>query len=102
MEFEIRTDDHGVIWVSGELDLVAAEPFLAEAERSAEGEREVVIDLRDVTFLDSSGLRAILALTRSSGQRDVVLRNAPRPVRKLVHIAGVEGGRGLRLADDEP
>jgi anti-sigma B factor antagonist len=51
-----------VMTVSGELDLSTA-PTLGEhlTDRGAAGDRLVVLDLRQVTFMDSSALGALVA-----------------------------------------
>lgn len=57
-----ETDGTVVVHLSGDFDLIAVEPFGVEVDRAAAmaGER-VVIDLRDLAFIDSSGLRSVLA-----------------------------------------
>jgi anti-sigma B factor antagonist len=66
-----------VVAPSGDLDIVTA-PRLAEALDRVEG--DVVIDLRDVTFLDARGLRLILdhsARAHEHGRSLSVVRGAP-------------------------
>lgn len=76
--------------VRGELDISGAEALeraLAEVEA---GEPHVlVIDLREVTFLDSSGLRSLLAADRrakGAGRRLVLVRG-PDPIQRVFEIA---------------
>jgi anti-anti-sigma factor len=64
--FEIRSErqgDTGRLILSGELDIATA-PQVDEAARTmlAEQVRELVIDLSQLTFVDSSGLRMLIAL----------------------------------------
>jgi anti-sigma B factor antagonist len=67
--FSIRTEQHGdaaVVIPTGELDLASApalESTLAHAFDVA-GDGRVVLDLRELEFLDSSGLRALLTARR--------------------------------------
>jgi anti-sigma B factor antagonist len=69
----------GAAWVtpSGELDLLTA-PLLDEALRAAQGEAQlVVLDLRQLEFLDSTGVHLIVDATaraRADGRRLVVVR----------------------------
>jgi anti-anti-sigma factor len=69
-----------VVAANGDLDLSTA-PELEHALVTAQAEgRDVVLDLRGVTFMDSSGLRAILAAdarARSSGARFVLAEGPP-------------------------
>ena len=57
--------------VYGELDLAAAEPFRGELSEAVSGAAGTtfLVDLSGVTFMDSSGLRALLkALERTTGR----------------------------------
>jgi anti-sigma B factor antagonist len=72
--------DVAMVAVSGDLDLSTA----PELERSLAGVqtdgRAVVLDLRRVSFMDSSGLRVILAAdarARSAGSRLVLVEGPP-------------------------
>ncbi|MDP9093693.1 MAG: STAS domain-containing protein [Actinomycetota bacterium] len=83
-----------VLRLTGEVDMLAAEELrkagdLAVAE-VAEGSR-MVIDLREVTFLDSSGLGALVAIRNKAMSRDLgcALRSVPDKVMKVLLIAGL-------------
>jgi anti-anti-sigma factor len=62
--FDLRVDHHGstvILRVSGEFDMVGAERVDACVDELAgNSPEEVVIDLREVTFLDSTGLRSLI------------------------------------------
>jgi anti-anti-sigma factor len=62
--FAITAERHGAISllkVSGELDLATAPQFREAHARARQGEPDVLlIDLADVTFIDSTGLDALL------------------------------------------
>jgi anti-sigma B factor antagonist len=91
----VEADSEGVIWLSGEIDLATADAFSDDALR-LDGQRSLVLDVSRVTFLDSSGLRAILAL----GDRvptGVVLRNPPPVVRRVLAITGVVGASRVTI-----
>jgi anti-anti-sigma factor len=65
--FEIRSErnaDSGRLSLIGELD-IATSPQVEEAARRmlSEGVRELVVDLREITFIDSSGLRMLIVLS---------------------------------------
>lgn len=79
-----------VLALRGELDLGAVdelEQALAAVER--EQPQVIVIDLRDVTFLDSSGLRTLLAADRraKSAGRRLALVPGPESVHRVFEIA---------------
>lgn len=62
--FDLRVDRHGstaILRVSGEFDMVGAERVDACVDELARTSLDaVVIDLRGVTFLDSTGLRSLI------------------------------------------
>jgi anti-anti-sigma factor len=64
MDFRVETSDRDgtfVISLYGEFDLAAAES-LPEWAASMNGQPRVEVDLTNLTFMDSSGLRAMLRL----------------------------------------
>ena len=75
------------IIVGGELDLSTG-PRLEEELRRAEAEAPdtLILDLRDVTFFDSTGLQLVLdadVRAREEGRRFVVLPGEGEPLRVL-------------------
>jgi anti-anti-sigma factor len=93
---EIRSDEAGVIWLSGELDLSEATVFPNDAAARLNGQGDVVLECSELTFLDSSGIRAIFQLA-SKAERGVILRNPTEIVRRVLTIAGVNGQMGVRF-----
>ena len=93
--FAIRLDVEDssvVVRVSGELD-VAASPLLAAvlAGAAAGGPGAVVIDLRDVTFVDTRSVGVIAAAYERLGSCSVGLTiRSPSPVaRRLLELVGL-------------
>jgi anti-sigma B factor antagonist len=86
--------DRIVLTLHGELDLVGAPRLQSEiASHTVDAADIVVLDLDDVQFIDSAGLRAILAAherTAERGQRLALTPGSPQ-VRRLLSIAGVSG-----------
>ena len=75
----------------GEVDLASA-PALVDAVRARlHGRREVQLDLRDVTFLDSSGVHALMQLARADeGEGTLTISRDLRPqVEKVLDVSGV-------------
>lgn len=94
--FEVRADAEGVLWLSGELDLEHQDRLTAVAAQQREGHRTVVLDCSGLTFIDSSGLRAILTFAASTPD-GVVVRNAPPNVLTVFDIAGIDEALGVRI-----
>jgi anti-sigma B factor antagonist len=90
-----------LVRIAGDLDAATA-PDLADLCRSvhAHGDRDVVIDLTDTSFLDSSGLRALVGARRLFGDGGGSLRLAhpSEPVIRLLEITGLRD----YFAIDEP
>lgn len=90
-----------VIALSGEIDMSAVESVEAAIGATVPSEAGLVVfDLRDVAFLDSSGLRVILRLDREqrdAGKRFVVVRGGRR-VARVLELTGAE--RQLEMVDD--
>ncbi|MBQ1074733.1 STAS domain-containing protein [Micromonospora sp. C31] len=92
-----------VLRPTGEIDMANAaglEATLTEALRRPDV-REVVVDLTDVRFMDSSGVRVLVHGAAVGRERDVPLRvTGPQPgVARVLRITGV--GALLGLADSE-
>lgn len=79
----------GVIVVHGDID-VAGGPILEAALLKVDGNSPVIIDLDDVFFIDSSGLRCLLDAGRRARDREttVVLRGVGSEVLRLLEITG--------------
>ena len=77
---------------SGELDLANANSLQAQLdELHAAGFEHVVLDLRELTFMDSSGVRLILRedrLARSAGRRFALIAGS-RPIQRVLTICGL-------------
>ena len=80
-----------VVTAEGEIDISSA-PTLDEVLRTAMATGgDVAVDLRTVTFMDSSGLRSLLQARRGleeAGQAFAVVCG-PGPVRRVLDVAGV-------------
>ena len=104
-EFRIQTSESGArveIAVHGELDLATAPRLDAELARvgALDGLELVVIDLRELAFLDSTGLESIMrfeATTRQAGVELAIVRGQ-RAVERLFAVMRLD--QRLRIVDD--
>jgi anti-anti-sigma factor len=92
MELVLKPDGDGrdVLHVSGEIDLQVADE-LREAGLAAAAADGVAIDLSQVSFIDSSGLAALIEInnaTQDAGQQ-LTLVNPSRTVRRILEITGL-------------
>lgn len=94
--------DGVAIIVAGDVDLAAHKAFEAEVQQVWDGSSKLVIDLSQVTFLDSMGLR-VLVQTRQRAEdngSEVVLAGPSTPVLRVLELAGVTSV--FSLADPLP
>jgi anti-sigma B factor antagonist len=87
-----RDGSRAVLAVRGELDAYSAPGLEDQISRLvAEQVNEVVLDLAQTGFLDSSGLRAILTAQRRLGENggEMRLRAPSEPVTRLLEITGL-------------
>ena len=93
-EFEIRVADDGgvsVVTVSGELDLATVAEF-EETIRDQLAARPVRLDLAGLTFMDSSGVRALDGVLRDlapKGWRLSIVPDLQDSVRQILAVTGM-------------
>jgi anti-anti-sigma factor len=91
----VTTADDGTLLVAGDIDM-AGGPILEQATRVREAELttggggDLVLDLAEVQFIDSSGLRTLLAAARRGADRKTVLelRSVGPEILRLFEITG--------------
>lgn len=97
---DLDAQDPGVLKLSGELDIAVVDTFLQQAQAAlAEAGRVLVIDVEDVSFIDSTGLGALVRLrehAHASG-KDVTLTHIPRQMGRILQLTGL-----TELFDDRP
>ena len=84
-------DGHERVLLHGELDIAAAPLLEQEWQRIEErGKQVTVLDLAGLTFIDASGLRAVLSVTEraENGGRGLSLVGAGRAVRRVFDLVG--------------
>jgi len=101
LSLETREEQGAVqIAVAGELDLSSALTFDEEVRRAEERRPQtLVLDLRRLRFMDSTGLRLIISAQSRAlrrGRRLAIVQGG-EPVRRLFRLAGVN--RRLEIVD---
>ncbi len=88
--FGVR-EREGVVRVRGELDVATAPSLERLLLRPRERGEVVELDLTELDFMDSTGLRVLLRAQRAAerGGWEVVLTGASAPVRRLFDLSGV-------------
>jgi anti-sigma B factor antagonist len=105
LRIDVRSEsDRVVLGLHGELDLLGAPLLQKEIESAEAAERGIVVlDLQDLQFIDSAGLRVILAAHERSQQhgQELALTPGTEQVQRLFTIAGVNEHLRIILSPDE-
>jgi anti-anti-sigma factor len=89
--------------MSGELDMAREHELLdLVAMMNLEPDSLVEVDMRDVTFVDSAGLRSIVHTQTFLRGRccDLVIKNAQRQLLRLVELAGLDEALDIYADED--
>ena len=86
-----QRDGHVVVIVRGEIDMATADQFEGALQTAMERGGRIEVDLRDTTFMDSTGLAVLVSAHRQLGRarEAIVLREPPRLIRRLLDVSGV-------------
>lgn len=96
MDLEVsvaKTADGARVQMAGEFDVRTAGTLRAEVMRAAvEGAPSVVLDMAEVTFIDSSGLGTLVGLKRDLGAAGtrLVLEQVPRKVMRILQLTRMD------------
>jgi anti-sigma B factor antagonist len=95
-EFQTNVSSLGtetVVALCGELDVASSQGFTEELIGLIDGgTTELVIDLTQLAFIDSTGLSAILQANRKlDGKGQLVLREPTPLVRQVLEVTGLTG-----------
>jgi anti-sigma B factor antagonist len=93
--FSVLTETHGrasVIRTFGEVDIASAKSLEKEIRSAFESEAEaVLVDLSEVSFIDSTGLSVLVAMaavSNSDGRRLRIVRVSPT-VQRAFEVSGL-------------
>ncbi|MFD2611819.1 STAS domain-containing protein [Paenibacillus gansuensis] len=94
-KFQIRTENKEnecVLYVSGELDLSMAGEMRSAVEPLMEQtERTLVLNLKDLTYIDSTGIGIILSIlkARTANKGPFLVEDIPVKIKRLFDMTGV-------------
>jgi anti-anti-sigma factor len=98
LSLEVRREgDAAVVVARGDIDLSTLDRAVAALEHARLDAGTVILDLREVGFMDTSGLRLVIEEQRraaEAGYRLGVVRG-PARVQRLFEIAGLADDRDL-------
>lgn len=104
IEISMRDSGHGqaaIVALSGELDIATA-PDLEQQVKELNGSplARLVLDFRNLSFIDSTGLRVVLGIAEAASDRDtpLMLVRGPEGVQRVFSLTGAD--RELQFVDD--
>jgi anti-anti-sigma factor len=88
-----RADDAIVVVPVGEIDLATVDELQAEVDAAASEAQHVVLDLREVSFIDSAGLRLVVQSSRAleAGGGAFAVVRGPHEVQRVFDLVGLDG-----------
>jgi anti-anti-sigma factor len=104
-EFEVtrrRTQGGVVVVVRGEIDVATIDVVETQLAEAIAESTLVYLDLREVTFVDSAGIRLVVEAARELGakQGEIVVVRGPAAVQRVFDLVGLEGR--VRMVDAPP
>lgn len=85
------SEESATVWASGELDLAANSALRQALREAAEFSPVVVLDLREVEFVDGSTLGAIVAAQKELPEEGrIVLRHPNRVVMRVLELTQLD------------
>jgi anti-anti-sigma factor len=87
-----ETEDGTIVYVRGEIDLTTHDTLMRMLDEAAARGQNVIVDLSRTTFMDSSGLQALMELwhSQTAAGLDLVVRNPSDPIIRTLHYAGLD------------
>jgi anti-anti-sigma factor len=88
-----RAGDAVVVAPTGEIDLATVDQVEVELDAARGEARQIVLDLRAVSFIDSAGLRLVISQSRAlpaEGAEFAVVRG-PAEVQRVFDLVGLDG-----------
>lgn len=106
LSVSVHLGDPAQVAVGGDLDLASAWLLEGLIHRFAARGRHVVLDLKDVAFMDCGGLGALLSIRRAIESRggSLQLEHIAPAVRRVIELTGASlpmARTGRRHAQDE-
>ena len=80
------------IFLNGEIDMDVADKAKTVISPLIEAGKEVHINLKDVSYMDSSGISVLIESHQKAGEKNtkVILKDISKPVLKVIMMAKLE------------
>ena len=93
MSFEVKEKGNiSTVFLNGEIDMDVADKAKTVISPLIEAGKEVHINLKDVTYMDSSGISVLIESHQKAGEKNtkVILKDISKPVLKVIMMAKLE------------
>ncbi|HYT77982.1 MAG TPA: STAS domain-containing protein [Actinomycetota bacterium] len=99
MLLEIQeTSQPRIFRLIGELDISNAETLAAVLDREVDEQGDISLELSELTFMDSSGIRVLLrAMDRLNGRGKIMLVSPTSSVRHVLSLMGLDDRDSIRV-----
>ena len=99
----IPTGEPGTVRLVGELDSSNAGELMTTLQLQVDAGGDVVLDLSELTFVDSSGLRSLLRLaTGLENSGKLILDSPQRSVARTIELLGLERTPNIAIVGAPP
>ncbi len=89
-----KTNENGTLTleVSGRLDAVTAPEFEKTVHDAAEGVQKLIVDLKELSYIASAGLRSLMVAQKKMNQKNgqMVIRNVQPQVTEIFEMTGFD------------
>lgn len=96
MAFAITSDGHAFI-LQGELDMANEREFAAAFDAVVGSDAPVTVDMRQLQFIDSSGIKVIIAAAKAAPDACIILHGVQGSVQRVVHMTRIEQAPNIHV-----
>jgi len=93
MSYEVKEEGNiSTVFLNGEIDMDVADKAKTAINPLIEAGKEVHINLKDVSYMDSSGISVLIESHQKAGEKNtkVILKDISKPVLKVIMMAKLE------------
>jgi len=82
--------------IEGRLDSLTAPDLEDKLEESYEGIEKLILDLGQLEYISSAGLRVLLGASQTMDEQgEMVVRNLTKPVRDVIELVGFDSALNI-------
>ncbi|MGE5226766.1 MAG: STAS domain-containing protein [Planctomycetaceae bacterium] len=87
----VQGNEQGSLRLTGELDVAEADAFIERASSEVPPDGDLVLELGELTFIDSSGVRALVTIAGMLRSGTHLVLQDPMPaVRRVFDLIGID------------